>query len=112
MQTTFQALAEQITDYAIVLLDTEGVIRSWNAGARGITGYTAREALGRPLSTLLDTGLVDKAVKTGRAATECWLTRKSGDPLWTRNTVQLVTPAGGGTASLCWICQDPFDTET
>jgi PAS domain S-box-containing protein len=33
---------------------TEGVIMSWNRGARGIYGYTAKEALGAPLSMLFD----------------------------------------------------------
>src|SRR5215203_7145583 len=39
---------------AIIGVTTEGVIMSWNRGARGIYGYTAREALGAPLSMLFD----------------------------------------------------------
>jgi len=108
MEIPFQALVEQITDYAIVVLDAEGIIRSWNAGAGAITGYTAHEALGRPLSTLLDEPLVAKAVKTGRASTQCWLNRKTGRPLWTQNVIQMVEPERGGAPTLCWTCQDPF----
>lgn len=109
MKIPFQALVEQMSDYAIVVLDTEGIIRSWNAGARAITGYTAREALGRPLSAMLDESFVNEAVKTGRASTQCWLQRKKGRPLWTRNVVQRVAPTRGGAPTLCWTCQDPFD---
>jgi diguanylate cyclase (GGDEF)-like protein/PAS domain S-box-containing protein len=39
---------------AIIGVTTEGVIMSWNRGARGIYGYTAKEALGSPLSMLFD----------------------------------------------------------
>jgi diguanylate cyclase (GGDEF)-like protein/PAS domain S-box-containing protein len=39
---------------AIIGVTTEGVIMSWNRGARGIYGYTAKEALGAPLSILFD----------------------------------------------------------
>jgi PAS domain S-box-containing protein len=39
---------------AIIGVTTEGVIMSWNRGARGIYGYTAKEALGAPISMLFD----------------------------------------------------------
>ena len=39
---------------AIIGVTTEGVIMSWNRGARGIYGYTAKEALGSPVSMLFD----------------------------------------------------------
>src|SRR5689334_3180329 len=39
---------------AIIGVTPEGVIMSWNRGARGIYGYTAKEALGAPISMLFD----------------------------------------------------------
>ncbi|HUQ09041.1 MAG TPA: PAS domain-containing protein [Steroidobacteraceae bacterium] len=108
MKIPFQALVDQISDYAIVVLDTEGVVQSWNAGARAITGYTEREAVGRPLSEFLQEDLVAKAMKAGRASMQCWLMRKNGRALWTENVVQMVDAERGGTA-LGWICQDPFN---
>jgi diguanylate cyclase (GGDEF)-like protein/PAS domain S-box-containing protein len=39
---------------AIIGVTTEGVIMSWNRGARGIYGYTAKEALGAQISMLFD----------------------------------------------------------
>src|SRR5215213_8521117 len=39
---------------AIIGVTTEGVIMSWNRGARGIYGYTSKEALGAPISMLFD----------------------------------------------------------
>src|SRR6185503_10277390 len=39
---------------AIIGVTTDGVIMSWNRGARGIYGYTSKEALGAPISMLFD----------------------------------------------------------
>jgi PAS domain S-box-containing protein len=41
------------SDDAIVSKTLDGIIRSWNAGARRIFGYTAEEAIGRPVLMLL-----------------------------------------------------------
>ncbi len=43
---------DDIRDYAIVTLDLEGRITSWNEGSRRLFGYAEEEALGRPLSLL------------------------------------------------------------
>jgi PAS domain S-box-containing protein len=109
MKIPFHALVDQISDYAIVVLDTGGIVQSWNAGARAITGYTEREAVGRPLTAFLQEDLAAKAVQAGKASTQCWLLRKGGKALWTANVVQTVTAERGAT-SLCWVCQDPFNT--
>jgi diguanylate cyclase (GGDEF)-like protein/PAS domain S-box-containing protein len=39
---------------AIIGVTPEGTIMSWNRGARGIYGYTSKEALGAPISMLFD----------------------------------------------------------
>ncbi len=107
MKIPFQTLVDQISSCAIVVLNGEGIVQSWNGGARAITGYMDHEALGRPLSSFLHGDLVEKAVRSGRASMQCWLMRKSGDPLWTANVVQTVV-ADRRSTSLCWVCQDPF----
>ena len=48
----FQALAQSIGDYAIVVLDSAGQICSWNAGAENLHGWHAAEAMGRELALL------------------------------------------------------------
>jgi len=110
MKIPFQSLIEQITGYAIVILDVDGTIRSWNAGASALTGYTAREAVGRSLSAFLGDRVVNAALKAGHASTQCWLLRKGGERRWTRNVVQRLKTDSGGAPALCWMCQDPFDT--
>lgn len=51
--STLQGIVDVSRD-AIIGVTTEGVIMSWNRGARSIYGYTAKEALGSPISLLLD----------------------------------------------------------
>src|SRR5205085_914998 len=47
----FRLLVESVKDYAIFLLDPNGFIRSWNAGAARIKGYSAEEIIGKHFST-------------------------------------------------------------
>src|SRR3954451_22718038 len=47
---TYRLLVEAVVDYAIFLLDPEGRVSSWNAGAERIKGYTAEDVIGRPFS--------------------------------------------------------------
>ena len=51
--STLQDIVDVSRD-AIIGVTPEGVIMSWNRGARSIYGYTAKEALGAPISTLFD----------------------------------------------------------
>jgi PAS domain S-box-containing protein len=43
----FRLFVGSVTDYAIYMLDTEGVITNWNAGAERIKGYRAEEIIGQ-----------------------------------------------------------------
>src|ERR1700757_3123837 len=43
----FRLLVEGVVDYAIYMLDPNGIITNWNAGARRIKGYEADEVVGR-----------------------------------------------------------------
>lgn len=49
-EARFRLLLENVTDYAIVMLDAEGNIASWNEGAQRITGYAEDEVVGRNMS--------------------------------------------------------------
>ena len=40
-------ILDSATDYAIITMDTQGCVTSWNAGARAIMGYTEAEIVGR-----------------------------------------------------------------
>src|SRR5205085_5519627 len=55
----FRLLIEGVTDYAIYMLDVQGIITSWNAGAQRITGYTREEIVGKHFSRFYDQEDVD-----------------------------------------------------
>lgn len=87
----FGLVAESIQDYGIVMLDSEGKVASWNAGAVRIFGYTASEAMGRSHSLLyplpaIQTGepprFLEEAMASGSAIKEEWLVRKNGKRFW------------------------------
>ncbi len=46
----FELLVAAVSDYAIYMLDSEGFVRSWNAGAQKIKGYAAEEIIGQHFS--------------------------------------------------------------
>ena len=46
----YRLLVESVVDYAIFALDSTGHIRTWNAGAQRIKGYTAEEIIGKHFS--------------------------------------------------------------
>jgi PAS domain S-box-containing protein len=68
---TFEALVHSIEDYAIVMLDPDGLILSWNSGAERIERYDSAEILGRHFSCLytdddIAHGIPDKELKEAR----------------------------------------------
>jgi PAS domain S-box-containing protein len=87
----FEILVSQIAEYAIVRLDLDGTIASWNAGAERLSGYTAEDAIGRHLSLFypeedvrdgVPDGLLDEAATAGRATHQGWRVRKDGSRFW------------------------------
>lgn len=78
-------------EYAIMLVDDRGVIRSWSAGAQALFGYTPDEAIGQPVGLLFvpsdiatdapDRELED-ARRKGRAEDSRWHVRKDGERFW------------------------------
>ncbi|HUE77888.1 MAG TPA: PAS domain S-box protein [Longimicrobiales bacterium] len=87
----FRLLVDNVRDYAIFLLDTEGHIASWNRGAERIKGYTESEVLGRHYSLFYPSDAVREldpdrqleiAAAEGRFETEGWRVRKDGRRFW------------------------------
>lgn len=86
-RTQFRLLVQGVTDYAIYMLDPEGIVASWNAGAQRIKGYTPDEIMGAHFSTFYPdedraAGEPQRALETarrqGRFAAEGWRMRKGG----------------------------------
>jgi len=87
----FRLLVAGVTDYALFMLDPNGIVISWNAGAARIKGYAADEIIGQHFSRFYPerdraTGLPARALYTatqeGRFEGEGWRVRKDGSLFW------------------------------
>jgi PAS domain S-box-containing protein len=87
----YQYLISGINDYAIYMLDPQGHVSSWNAGANRFKGYVAQEILGQHFSRFYidedrESGLPVRALKTaleqGKYEAEGWRVRKDGTRFW------------------------------
>jgi len=87
----FRLMVQSIVDYAVLTLDAEGRIASWNDGAERIKQYRADEILGRYFAifyTAEDNAQgkpvreLEMAAATGRFEDEGWRVRKDGSRFW------------------------------
>jgi PAS domain S-box-containing protein len=95
----YHRMIEEIQDYAIILLDKEGIIRNWNKGAEKIKQYTEKEIIGKHFSIFyfpedvennLPGKLIHEAAVTGRAMHEGWRKRKDGSKFWGSITITAI----------------------
>ncbi|WP_188915327.1 PAS domain-containing sensor histidine kinase [Salinarimonas ramus] len=93
-------LVAAITDIALVILDAEGRITSWNVGARAITGWTAEEVIGQHFSLIyppedVADGKPEReltiARETGRYVEQGTRQRKDGSRLVAKTTITILT---------------------
>src|SRR5687768_14444169 len=87
----FRLLVEAVSDYAIYMLDPNGIVTSWNAGAERIKGYKASEILGRSFAEFYEEAdrkagipqrVLDIAARDGKFQSEGWRIRKDGSRFW------------------------------
>jgi PAS domain S-box-containing protein len=83
----FRLMMSNVKDYAILILDPEGRVISWNEGAERIKGYTSDEIIGQHFSRFYppDTdpsGELKTAAEQGRVEVEGWRVRKDGSRFW------------------------------
>lgn len=87
----YHRMVDEVQDYAILLLDTNGDVQNWNKGAQKIKGYSEKEILGKNFSIFylpqdiaegLPFRLIQEAAAAGRAAHEGWRVRKDGTAFW------------------------------
>jgi PAS domain S-box-containing protein len=108
-------LVESTEDYAIILLDPEGKVVSWNPGAERILGYSAEEIIGRPFELFFspeDTAAgrpaheLQLATETGRAADENWRVRRDGTRFWASGVTTPLRDDSGGLRGFAKILRD------
>jgi PAS domain S-box-containing protein len=111
----FRLLVETVSDYAIFLLDPEGRVVSWNAGAQRIKGYDAAEIVGRHFSTFYTpedraTGkpeeLLRHAEREGRIGDEGWRLRKDGSRFWADVVITALREPSGKVTGFAKVTRD------
>lgn len=111
----FERLIAEVEDYAIILLDTHGIISSWNKGAERIKGYRASEIIGKSFKLFYtgedkENGLPDRLLKTakqeGRANHEGWRLRKDGTRFWGSITLTALHNDHGGVTGVLKVTRD------
>jgi PAS domain S-box-containing protein len=108
-------LVESVYDHAILMLDTEGRVKTWNAGAERMSGYAAHEVVGRHFSLLcapedVAAGKPDKglaaAVRNGHYREEGWRVRKDGSRYQAEITVTPVFGPDGALRGFSKVTRD------
>lgn len=108
-------LIDGVKDYAIYMLNPEGMITSWNAGAERIKGYRAHEIIGKHAACLyseedIAQGLPERemsaAAAGGRLETEGWRVRKDGSRFWANIVMTPLYDANGNIEGYTKVTRD------
>jgi len=111
----FRLLVDGVPDYAIYMLDPDGIVSSWNSGAERIKGYTSEEIIGKHFSRFFATQDIEAgkpweelatARRTGRAEDEGWRVRKNGERFWARVVVTALRDSAGHMRGFAKVTQD------
>jgi PAS domain S-box-containing protein len=100
----FRTLVDQVKEYAIFRMDTQGRATTWNQGVGRLLGYDAAEFVGMDLGRLFtpeDVGRgipqqeLEEAADHGSAGDDRWLVRKDGTRIWVVGSVTTVRGEAG-----------------
>jgi len=111
----FRLLVQSVTDYAIYMLDAEGRVSSWNAGAERIKLYRPDEAVGQHFGIFYteedqQAGVPQMALQTaareGRFETDGWRVRKDGSRFWASVVVDAIRDDFGDVIGFAKVTRD------
>lgn len=111
----WRMMVEEVTDFAILMLDPEGHIVGWNRGAEQMIGYTSEEVMGKPAALLFPPEDVAagrheqelrQGLAQGRGIDEGWHIRKDGSRFWGSGVVTPVRDEQGRLICFCKIMRD------
>ena len=117
-ERSFRILVQGVTDYAIFMLDPEGRVTSWNAGAQRIKGYAPDEIIGEHFSRFytaedVEAGASNRAIETARRAgryeAEGWRVRKDGTRFWASVVLDAIRDEDGKLIGFAKITRDMSD---
>jgi PAS domain S-box-containing protein len=111
----FRLLVQSIVDYAIYMLDPDGYVTSWNAGAERIKGFQTSEIVGKHFSSFyteedrkaeMPAKVLDIARREGRFEGEGWRVRKDGSRFWASVVIDAIKDDEGKLVGFAKITRD------
>jgi PAS domain S-box-containing protein len=111
----FRSLVAGVTDYALIMLDPQGIVTSWNAGAERIKGYGANEIVGRHFSQFYTpedraagapARALQIAAETGRFEAEAPRMRKDASQFWANVVIDAIRDEHGELIGFAKITRD------
>jgi PAS domain S-box-containing protein len=111
----FRLIVESVEDYALIMLDADGLVISWNTGAERINGYTAAEIIGRHFSIFYEPEEIEKrhpdeelhlAAKLGRYTEEGWRVRKDGSRFFANVVIAAIHDEAGKVRGFAKVVHD------
>src|SRR5437773_1505576 len=108
-------MVDSVKDFAIIMLDREGRVISWNAGAERTKGYRAEEILGRHFSRFYPPEDVaqgkpewelERAAREGRLEDEGWRVRKDGSRFWANVVITAMRDKAGTLGGFSKVTRD------
>lgn len=114
----FDQLVAGVRDYAIFLLDPQGRVATWNAGAERIKGYHASDIIGQHFSKFYTEDAIARgwpeeelrrATADGRFEDEGWRIRKDGSQFWANVIITALTNENGSPRGFLKITRDLTD---
>ncbi len=111
----YRMLLDAVTDYAIYMLDPQGLVSSWNAGAKRFKGYEEAEILGQHFSRFYTEedrakGMPQRALHTadveGRFEGEGWRQRKNGERFWCHVVIDPIRETSGNLIGYAKVTRD------
>jgi PAS domain S-box-containing protein len=111
----FRLMVESVNDYAIITLDREGRVTTWNRGAQLIKGWSSDEILGEHFSRFypaedVRAGKCERELeivaREGGFEEEGWRVRKDGSRFWANVVINAVEDEDGGLVGYTKVTRD------
>ena len=103
-EENYRLFVENVRDHALLRVDTDGRISSWNAGAQRLFGYTDVEILGHPFALLYNSGETQQPDLEGEH--QSWLVRKDGSRFLARWVTHAIRDEQGYLRGFAKVLRD------
>jgi PAS domain S-box-containing protein len=118
IERLYRLMSENVEGYASVILDAQGIIKTWNSGAQALKGYTAEEIIGKPIETFyteediaaqLTEKLLSTCIQEGHVHSEGWRVRKDGSQFYAEVVLNRLQDDDGSLLGFVKVTRDVTD---